>query len=139
MDWLEVTLPGGRTTFAPGEEIEAAAVWRLDEAPESLEIRLFWYTEGKGDRDTELVLSESIDPSVGGTGGTSGHRTCRFRLPDLVPSSFSGKLVSLLWAIELVAEPGDRAGRVELVVSPTGKELRLYGDGPNGGADASAR
>ncbi|HEV7672136.1 MAG TPA: hypothetical protein VGS22_26765 [Thermoanaerobaculia bacterium] len=132
MDWLEVTIPSGRTAFAPGEEIEAAAVWRLDELPKSLEVRLFWFTEGKGDRDTELVLAESIEPSP------SGHRTCRFRLPEIVPSSFSGKLVSLLWAIELVAEPGDRAGRVDLVVSPTGKELRLYGDGPNGGADASA-
>ncbi|MEP7009153.1 MAG: hypothetical protein ABJC13_02415 [Acidobacteriota bacterium] len=124
MDWLEVTIPNGRTVFAPGEEIEASAVWRLDEMPDSLEIRLFWYTEGKGDRDTERVASDSIAP------GQSGHCTCRFRLPDLVPSSFSGKLVSLLWAIDLVAEPGDRAGRVELVVSPTGKELRLYGEGP---------
>jgi hypothetical protein len=132
MDWLEVTIPSGRTAFAPGEEIEASAVWRLDEMPDSLEIRLFWFTEGKGDRDTEIVVAESIEPSP------SGHRTCRFRLPDLVPSSFSGKLVSLLWAIELVAEPGDRAGRVDLIVSPTGEELRLYGDLPGGGADASA-
>ncbi len=133
MDWLEVTIPGGRTAFAPGEEIEAAAVWRLDEAPASLEVRLFWFTEGKGDRDTEVVAAESIEPSA------SGHRTCRFRLPDLVPSSFSGKLVSLLWAVELVAEPGERAGRVHLVVSPTGKELILPGEAPPGGADASAR
>ncbi|HXU30525.1 MAG TPA: hypothetical protein VN851_08120 [Thermoanaerobaculia bacterium] len=132
MDWLEVTIPNGRTVFAPGEEIEAAAVWRLDEMPESLEIRLFWFTEGKGDRDTEMVASDPIAP------GQSGHCTCRFRLPDLVPSSFSGKLVSLLWAIELVAEPGSRAGRVDLIVSPTGQELSLYGEGPNGGADASA-
>jgi hypothetical protein len=133
MDWLEVTIPNGRTAFAPGEEIEAAAVWQLDESPESLEVRLFWFTEGKGDRDTGMVLAESIEP------GPSGHCTCRFRLPDVVPSSFSGKLVSLLWAIELVAEPGARAGRVNLVVSPTGQELRLYGDGLWGGADASAR
>lgn len=133
MDWLEVTIPGGRTEFAPGEEIEAAAVWRLDETPDSLEVRLFWFTEGKGDRDTELVFAESIEPSA------SGHRTCRFVLPDLVPSSFSGKLISLLWAVELVAEPGERAGRVNLIVSPTGGEILLYGEATTGEADASAR
>jgi hypothetical protein len=132
MDWLEVTIPSGRTAFAPGEEIEAAAVWRLDEMPDSLEIRLFWFTEGKGDRDTGIVACDPIQASP------SGHLTCRFRLPDLVPSSFSGKLVSLLWAVELVAEPGERAGRVDLIVSPTGKELMLYCEGSTGGTDASA-
>ncbi len=132
MEWLEVSVPNGRTVYAPGDEIEAAAVWRLDETPESLEVRLFWFTEGKGDRDSEVVLSESIEPSV------SGHRACRFRLPEVVPSSFSGKLVSLLWAIELVAQPGDRAGRVDLIVSPTGRELILSGQETTGGADASA-
>ncbi len=135
MDWLEVTLAGGRAAFAPGEEIEATAVWQLDEEPKSLEVRLFWFTSGKGDRDSELVAAETIEPSV------SGHRTCRLRLPDPAPLSFSGKLVSLLWAVELVAEPGARAGRVELVVSPTGRELLLY-DGPGGDlgdSDASAR
>ncbi len=135
MDWLEVTLAGGRAAFAPGEEIEATAVWQLDEEPKSLEVRLFWFTAGKGDRDSELVVGESIEPSLG------GHRTCRFRLPELAPASFSGKLVSLLWAIELVAEPGSRAGRVELIVSPTGRELLLYdgSGGDVGEADASAR
>lgn len=133
MEWLEVSVPNGRTVYAPGDEIEAAAVWQLDEAPDSLEVRLFWFTEGKGDRDTEVVMAESIEPSP------SGHRTCRFRLPEIVPSSFSGKLISLLWAIELVAEPGERAGRVNLVVSPTGRELLLDPDGSPGGADASAR
>ena len=133
MEWLEVSVPNGRTVYAPGDEIEAAAVWRLDETPESLEVRLFWFTEGKGDRDSEVVLSESIEPSV------SGHRACRFRLPEVVPSSFSGKLVSLLWGIELVAEPGERAGRLDLIVSPTGRELVLYPDGIPGDGDAGAR
>ncbi len=134
MDWLEVTIPEGRTACTAGDEIEAAAVWQLDEMPTSLELRLFWYTEGKGGRDSEIVASESIEPTP------SGHRTCRLRLPDIVPSSFSGKLISLLWAIELVAEPGERAGRIELVVSPTGHELQLYGEAQGmadaGGADA---
>ncbi len=130
MEWLEVTLPGGRSVFAPGEEIEASAVWQLDEVPKSLELRLFWYTEGKGDRDTEIVLFESLEPRG------SGHRTCRFRVPELAPASFSGRLVSLLWAIELVVGPGQRAARAELVVSPTGYELPLYG--PGGETDASA-
>jgi len=49
-------------------------------------------------------------------------REFRFRLPE-GPYSFSGKLISLLWAIEVVASPGDMAGRAGIVVSPSGREV----------------
>lgn len=41
------------------------------------------------------------------------------------PYSFSGTLISLVWALEVVAEPGGAAGRIDVVVSPTGNEIRL--------------
>jgi hypothetical protein len=50
-------------------------------------------------------------------------RPFSFRAP-VFPSSFSGKLISLIWALELVLDPGG-AEAIELVIAPDGKELRL--------------
>ena len=120
-DWMEVTLAGGRTAFSPGETLEGTAAWRLAERPESLEVRLFWYTQGKGDRDLEVVESQALEPPE-----AEGSRGFRFRLPE-APYSFSGQLISLLWAVELVAEPGTRGTRAEITVAPGGREVLLPG------------
>jgi hypothetical protein len=56
--------------------------------------------------------------------GLTGRGGFRFKLPDS-PYSFSGKLVSLAWAIEAVAQPGERSARAEIVIAPGGKEVRL--------------
>jgi hypothetical protein len=53
----------------------------------------------------------------------SDYREFRFRAPDF-PPSFSGKLISLIWGLELVLEPGESSA-VELVIGPQGKELSL--------------
>jgi hypothetical protein len=118
-DWMEVSLAGGRTAFSPGETLEGTASWRLAERPRSLELHLFWYTRGKGDRDLELVETQPIQPPE-----PNGRCDFRFRLPA-GPYSFSGKLVSLLWAVELVAEPGAKGARTEITVAPGGREVLL--------------
>ena len=46
------------------------------------------------------------------------------RLPS-APYSFSGKLVSLIWALELVAFPGETSTRVDITMAPDGKEVVL--------------
>ena len=43
------------------------------------------------------------------------------------PWSFVGELITLVWAIEAVVEPGDHAARIEIAVSPTGRPIRLAG------------
>ena len=129
MTELTIALDSGRTGFAPGETIQGTASWRLDEAPEGLEIRLFWYTEGKGDRDVEVVGTVAVD-----TTALSGNREFSFSAPG-APHSFSGKLISLVWAIELVALPSGDAGRQEITISHTGDEIRIgtpQPDGPEG-------
>lgn len=118
MSWMEVVLDEGRAAFLPGEELRGAAAWRLETAPESLALRLFWYTQGKGTQDVGIADSLELPPS------TEGRREFRFRLPE-GPYSFSGKLISLLWAVELVAEPGGETARADLVLSPTRREVRI--------------
>jgi hypothetical protein len=135
MSRLDLDLPSGRLAWRPGEELAGTASWRLDESPgsapgsvpESVEVRLFWYTTGKGTRDVGLA-----DRAVFEAPGADDRRDFRLTFPE-GPYSFSGRLVSLAWAIELVIEPGGEARRVDLVMSPTGHEVRID-KGPDGDA-----
>jgi hypothetical protein len=120
MDWIQVETVDGGVSFLPGETVEGVASWHLDAPPQSIELRLFWYTEGKGDQDVQIVETVSFDQP-----GKDDRRAFRVRLPA-GPYSFSGKLISLSWAFEVVAEPGARAGRCPLVISPAGREILLH-------------
>ena len=128
MSWIEIGLDGGRTTYRPGEEVAGAVAWSFEDGapPETAEVRLVWFTRGKGDRDSEVVAAESL-PSP----AALDRREFRLPLPE-GPYSFEGKLVSLAWAVEVVVEPGGRAQRTEIVVSPTGLPVRLHRDGAAG-------
>jgi hypothetical protein len=117
---IDLSLAGGRASFAPGEILEADALWALSVAPKTIEARLFWRTRGKGTEDIGLVQRESVPSPI-----SAGEHRFRFTLPA-GPYSFSGKLISLLWAIELVAEPGGKVARCEFVLSPSGREIVLF-------------
>jgi hypothetical protein len=87
---------------------------------EQLELRLFWYTKGKGDRDVQIVDSRAwANPAL------QERRDFRFTLPR-APYSFSGKLISLIWALELVEPRTGEEARVEFVMAPTGREILLH-------------
>ncbi|MCZ6507200.1 MAG: hypothetical protein O7A04_04015 [Acidobacteria bacterium] len=120
MNELTIELAAGQSRFEPGETIRGTARWRLDEVPdETLEVRLFWYTEGKGELDVELVETVEL-----GSVSAAGSRDFSFSTPA-APLSFSGKLISLVWAIEVVALPDGDAGRQEIMISHTGDEIRI--------------
>jgi hypothetical protein len=121
MDLIEFHLDADRDAYAPGEPISGAVEWLLETPATGVEVRLFWYTRGKGTTDVQIVKAQHFDAP-----GTSGPRTFRFVLPD-EPYSFSGKLISLVWALEAVVQPGDRSARKELIVAPGGREIVLGG------------
>jgi hypothetical protein len=119
MNALEINLAEGREAFQPGEDLNGTAYWQLERAPRSAELRLFWFTRGKGSEDAGIVETVRFEhPREGET------RPFRFRLPD-GPYSFSGKLISLIWALELVTESPDSVTRRELVLGPARREVRL--------------
>lgn len=120
MSELKIAVRDNVTRFLPGDEVVAIASWRLDRAPKSIEARLFWFTRGKGTQDVGVVETVRFDRPL-----LEETRPARFRLPE-APHSFSGKLVSLIWALELVAEPSGESTRLELTVSPTGEEIVLH-------------
>lgn len=122
MSELNVTLLDGRTSFMPGAEVIGEARWSLDTPPKSIELRLFWHTSGKGTSDVQIVQIEQFDHA-----GAQDRRPFRFALPE-GPYSFSGRLISLSWALELVAIPSQETCRQPLVLSPAGAEIDLHSE-----------
>ena len=118
MSSLDIEIENGRTAFTPGEEIRGKVKWDFDENPQRLELSLFWRTEGKGTQDTGVAQTITFDNP-----GSSNQRDFRLTAPD-GPYSFSGRLISIIWALELV-EPskGKDYVRKEIVISPTGEEV----------------
>ena len=119
MSELEIKTRDDRTEFLPGEELAGEVLWQSDSAPGLVELRLFWHTEGKGTRDVGVIgtLNFSVP-------GRQDRRDFRFQLPDS-PYSFSGKLVSIVWALELVLMSSGETERLEILVSPTRSEIAL--------------
>ena len=119
MERITIETADGRDAFVPGAELRGQVSWELEQPTQRIELRLFWYTRGKGTVDVQVVKIQRFDVI-----GLRGRHDFRFVLPD-EPYSFSGKLISLVWALEAIAEPGERSVRLELVVAPAGKEIRL--------------
>ncbi len=122
MSSLRIATQLQRKTFRPGEEVSGAVGWTVDKEPKSAEVRLFWYTAGKGTRDVGIVAAQRLEAPK-----SNDERSFAFTLPE-APYSFSGTLISLIWAIELVVDPGGLSERVEITVSPTGEEIVLGKD-----------
>lgn len=123
MSILRVKTDGSESWFKPGGTVAGDASWHLDVEVEAIEVRLFWYTQGKGTQDVEVIDSlrvEGPDPS--------GHTRFSFQLPS-GPYSFSGQLITLDWALEAVALPGEETSRVELLVGPRPVEVSIQGSG----------
>ncbi len=119
MNTLQIQIANDRTAFEPGERIDGAISWTLDQEPRSAELRLIWYTRGKGTQDFQVIgVARFPNPAQ-----TARH-DFSFALPG-APYSFSGKLISLIWALELIMEPHSLATRTEIIVAPGGREVVL--------------
>ncbi len=121
MSELEIRTRDDRTAFLPGEELAGLVTWMMDGPPGRVELRLFWRTEGKGTKDVNVVDKITFDNP-----GRQERREFRFQLPD-GPYSFSGRLISLVWALELVLGANWNTERLEIIISPTKSEVALSG------------
>jgi len=119
MSRMQLELADGKTKYKPGEAVEGVAFWELDAAPRSVEVRFFWRTQGKGTVDLEVVQALPLTSK-----GARDRSAFRFPLPP-GPYSVSGPLVSIVWGVEVVAEPGGDAASMEITYSATGDEVRL--------------
>lgn len=108
--------------YTPGDVLRGEVAWQVDLARNSDggEIRLFYYTTGKGTRDVETIANLPVDIRT-----ERGSQEFEFQLPG-GPYSFSGKLVSLVWAVEFQVLESEETERLEFVLSPNGEEIDLY-------------
>jgi hypothetical protein len=121
MNALKLILHQNKTHFRPGDEIRGTAGWIVDRVPQQAEVHLFWSTRGKGTTDTRIIDTESFSSPR-----QDDSRTFSFRLSlgPTAPYSFSGTLISLVWAVELIVT-GSKPFRIELTVSPWDAEIDL--------------
>ncbi|MBN1359498.1 MAG: hypothetical protein JW993_02850 [Sedimentisphaerales bacterium] len=119
MSDFEIDLHEDKTSYTPGETLRGAVRWNSQTSPRRLDLSLLWYTSGKGTRDVGVIETIGIDNP-----GALGSQEFAFTLPD-GPYSFSGTLISLVWAVELTCTPGAETVRREIAVSPTGREIVL--------------
>jgi hypothetical protein len=115
--WLH--LDGDSPRRPPGAGLTGKAGWKSAQPVESAEIRLFWYTAGIGARDVKVVETIPIERP-----GPVDEQPFALTLPA-GPYSFSGQLVSLIWGLELVLEPGTVTERVEFELSPFDEPIVL--------------
>jgi hypothetical protein len=121
MSTLRIGLRENRTHFAPGDKILGVVDWSLESAPKKAEIRLGWSTVGKGTTDSATVDRVKLK-------GLEAAELRNFELEaPAEPYSFSGQLVSLVWAVEVVLQPSGDSARCEIVIAPEGKEVLLPG------------
>ncbi len=108
------------TALEPGSELAGRVAWRAEGGSvESVIVSLLWYTEGKGTEDVEIVEQVEVEHLP-----IQGSHEFTFRLPDF-PWSFSGTLISLVWAVEANLEPDGTVERVTLVSAPEAREIEL--------------
>ncbi len=118
MSKLEIRLTEAGS-FRSGDEIKGSVSWDFENSPESIFVRLFWYTSGKGSRDVGIEKEIKFDrPDPRET------RSFSFKAPSS-PYSFSGRLISIIWAIEALAPDTGDTSLIEFEISPTGREISL--------------
>jgi hypothetical protein len=116
---LEVRIEGAKSAFAPRQPVRGQVEWHEDAPPEAIEVRLLWHTSGRGDTDVGVARTTRIEaPSA------TGSSRFEFECPH-GPYSFSGRLISLRWAVEATAVPQKTTARAEIVVAPGGEEVDL--------------
>jgi len=106
--------------YAPGDLIEGTISWSIDEPPEKFSVSLLFESRGKGTPQREVYqLNDNVAPNKNGKFPFS------FTAPDW-PWSFSGKLISLLWILQVTDESSNDASEANIIISPTRAEMDLY-------------
>lgn len=115
-----ITIQLDASDFTPSSTVTGKIIWATSPTNKSLELRLFWFTEGRGTQDIQVTDELSYDT----TSRHQGDEDFILHLPS-APLSFSGQLVSLQWAVEAVAIQDGISERENITVSLTGKEVTL--------------
>lgn len=111
-------------TIRPGDTLHGEILWDLESPPKSLYLSFGWWTSGRGDRDEFVVADrEWEDPRK------IGKEAFSFPVPPIVVPSFSGRLISVEWGLQLSANGSPLDDVIEpLIISPTLQEIDISAD-----------
>lgn len=125
------TITINRKDLRPFETVAGRVSWSLDKEPRGLELRLFWFTRGYGSEESKTLASLPLGDAA------RGERDFSFELPDQ-PWSVKGRMVTIIWALEVVAEKSGGLALEEIVVAPERRVIELpeVADSKFGGAAA---
>ena len=56
---IRLGLRENKTAFRPGETIAGAVLWEFAKPPASAEVRLVWFTRGKGTEDGGIAATDA--------------------------------------------------------------------------------
>jgi len=132
---MRIELTGGRAAFEPGDVITGTVRWEgAAHGVREAEIQLVWSTSGHGDPETAVAASMGfVNPLA------EDQRPFQLRLPR-TPWSFSGRLITLAWAVRLMINRGAAMEHCPITVGPGGAGVVLHqGDGPRPAARSPVR
>lgn len=101
-----------RASFQPGERISVGVGWDTQEPLTLLHLETVWKTSGKGTEDVGVVSRLVIDDPQ-----PAERRVVQIRLPQ-EPWSYSGRLLSIQWFLQLTAFPSESCRLMPIVISP---------------------
>lgn len=116
MNYLTLTLD--EKQLRPMQTVSGEVAWQLAEAPKMLTLRLFWYTRGRGSDDLRVVEYRELPLT------TQGKSRFSVALPAGL-YSFSGRLITLTWGVEVITDDNQVFASEDIIVSPNGEEVRL--------------
>ncbi len=114
---IDIEIQDNQTSFLPGQTLTGTVRWMCSEPPKKAALQLIWFTQGKGDEDVGLAEEVKFENPYG-----SDEHPFAFQLPA-GPYSFSGRLITLAWALELQVDK--EVIRKEIILSPSGEEVSL--------------
>jgi hypothetical protein len=115
---MSTTLTIERRDLQPHDTVKGRVAWDLEKEPRDLELRLCWFTGGRGTEESRTVEALPLGDTL------RGERSFSFRLPA-EPWSTNGTLVRIAWALEVVAKKAGSLAVEEIVVAPQRREIEL--------------
>ena len=121
MNKIDLKLINERSSFKPGSILKGSIIWNIDIVPETITISLCYWTEGRGTQDAVSVAKHEVKIT-----NSSGEQPFEFLIPNS-PWSFSGKLISINWAVAAEIRSKKLFTLIPITISPTAAEINLYG------------
>lgn len=112
---VSLELDDALAAHTPQSTFAVTVRWSGGEEGTTGSVRLVWWTEGKGDRDFEVVAEHALEDA-----GAEGEAALELTFPAM-PYSYAGKMISVRWGVEAVFQPGEHLELLPLVMGPAGE------------------